>query len=85
MISANKCSGVASTSCTMVCKKHLSTAIIYKNNFRYLCIVLYVKAKIFFFQRNVEINVNCKVYARNIVDDDRMQVGYYNFKIQIDD
>ena len=38
----------------------------------------------FLFQRDVEISVRCKAYARNIVDDDRMQIGYYSFKIKIE-
>lgn len=33
--------------------------------------------------RNQEIKVRCKVYARNIIDDDRMQVGYMQFKLQV--
>lgn len=35
--------------------------------------------------RNVEINVGCKVYAQNIDEMDRLESGYFRFKLQIND
>jgi len=35
--------------------------------------------------KNVLISVGCKVYARNIDEDEKLESGYFNFKLQIND
>jgi len=36
-------------------------------------------------KKGVEINVGCKAYSRNILDDQRTNAGYIHFKMQIDE
>lgn len=36
-------------------------------------------------KRNVLINVGCKVYAQNILENDKLESGFFKFKLQIDE